>query len=257
MQANTSPRGEAPTAAMRTGELARRAGVNVETLRYYERRGLLPEPARRPSGHREYPPAALDRMRAIKRAQRLGFTLSEIERLLGPRGRRPTLEVQATAAAKLVELDERLQDMLDMRAELRVLVELDCDALVGCTCERVECPVAHDERVAQEPGECVEEIAAATDAADGAGRPRAKGLPAGVLAAVGGAMACLACLLPLLGIGVLATAAAGEPVVDWEMVERVGFVVAVILGSWLLLRGRVAGARCGRCGSAPPARNGG
>ena len=64
---------------MRAGEAARRAGVNVETLRYYERRGLLPEPARAPGGHRHYDEDAVRFLRAIKDSQALGFTLTEIE----------------------------------------------------------------------------------------------------------------------------------------------------------------------------------
>ena len=70
---------------MKIGEFAHDAGVNVQTVRYYERRGLLPEPDRRPSGYREYGPDALDRLHFIKRAQELGFTLTEIRELLALR----------------------------------------------------------------------------------------------------------------------------------------------------------------------------
>ena len=65
---------------MRAGEAARRAGVNAATLRYYERRGLLPAPARTPSGHRHYDEDAVRFLRAIKEAQAIGFTLAEIGR---------------------------------------------------------------------------------------------------------------------------------------------------------------------------------
>ena len=68
---------------MRTGQIANQAGVNVQTLRYYERRGLLQAPARRDSGYREYPSDAIRIVRFVKRAQELGFTLSEVEILLG------------------------------------------------------------------------------------------------------------------------------------------------------------------------------
>lgn len=81
---------------MRTSELAGRAGVNSETLRYYERRGLLDEPPRTSGGYRDYPDGAVELLRFIKRAQELGFTLDEVEELLdldsgGPGGlrRRP------------------------------------------------------------------------------------------------------------------------------------------------------------------------
>ena len=67
---------------MRIGEVAARAGVNVETLRYYERRGLLPEPPRTPTGHRAYDDDTVRFVRAVKEAQGLGFTLAEIEEYL-------------------------------------------------------------------------------------------------------------------------------------------------------------------------------
>ena len=65
-------------------------------------------------------------------------------------------------------------------------------------------------------------------------------------------------MLPLLGVGALATAI-GDPALNWEVIERVGFVVALILGAWLVLRRRTAGSggHCGRCGSAPHATSGG
>jgi MerR family copper efflux transcriptional regulator len=68
--------------AMTIGQLARRAGVGVQTIRYYERRRLLPPASRRESGYREFPPAALGRLRFIRRARELGFTLAEIADLL-------------------------------------------------------------------------------------------------------------------------------------------------------------------------------
>ena len=67
---------------MRVGEVAERAGVNVETLRYYERRGLLPAPERTPSGHRRYDDETVRFVRAIKEAQAVGFTLAEIAEYL-------------------------------------------------------------------------------------------------------------------------------------------------------------------------------
>lgn len=79
---------------LRTGEVAARAGVNVQTLRYYERRGLLKEPERRTSGYREYPADAVQLIRFIKRAQELGFTLSEIDRGLAPPAQRPEGELR-------------------------------------------------------------------------------------------------------------------------------------------------------------------
>ncbi len=78
--------------ALKTGEVAARAGVNIQTLRYYERRGLIQEPTRRASGYREYPQDAVRVIRFIKRAQDLGFTLTEIEELL--RMRRSTTSIR-------------------------------------------------------------------------------------------------------------------------------------------------------------------
>ncbi len=70
-------------------QAARQAGVNVQTLRYYERRGLLPKPARRESGYREYTPEAVLIVRFVKRAQDLGFSLDEVEQLVKLRGVAP------------------------------------------------------------------------------------------------------------------------------------------------------------------------
>jgi DNA-binding transcriptional MerR regulator len=74
--------GEAMTSGLRSGEVAAAAGVNLQTLRYYERRGLLAEPDRTLGGHRLYPSVTLTVLRVIKAAQRLGFTLDEVADLL-------------------------------------------------------------------------------------------------------------------------------------------------------------------------------
>jgi Hg(II)-responsive transcriptional regulator len=98
---------------MKIGELASRAGVHIQTVRYYERRGLLPEPARRPSGYREYGPETLDRLHFIKRAQGLGFTLTEIRELLALRldPHTPAAAVKARAEAKIADIDHKLHDL--------------------------------------------------------------------------------------------------------------------------------------------------
>lgn len=118
---------------MRAGELAEAAGVNRETLRYYERRGLLAEPRRTPGGHREYPAEALTRLRVIKTAQRLGFTLDEATELLdlGSRRRRDT-GLQRRAAAKLVEIEARIADLRAIADGLRVALDAGCDDLATC-----------------------------------------------------------------------------------------------------------------------------
>ena len=84
---------------MRIGTAAEQAGVNVQTLRYYERRGLLPRPLRRLSGYREFPDDAVRIVRFIKRAQDLGFTLDEVEELITLRNdrRRDRTRIRAVA----------------------------------------------------------------------------------------------------------------------------------------------------------------
>jgi DNA-binding transcriptional MerR regulator len=123
------------SAGLRSGELARRAGVNIETLRYYERRGLLAEPYRRPSGQREYPQDAVALVRTIKAAQRLGFTLGEIEELLAVSARHAgTNELRVRATAKLAEIDRKVAQLQRIRAALVEVLDADCDSLTDCSC---------------------------------------------------------------------------------------------------------------------------
>lgn len=109
---------------LRTGEVAAQAGVNVQTLRYYERRGLLKEPERRPSGYREYPADAVRLIRFIKRAQELGFTLTEIEDLLRLRDDqdRACAEVRSAAEAKIEDIEQKIRHLRAMKRALGVLV---------------------------------------------------------------------------------------------------------------------------------------
>ncbi|GAA1370025.1 MerR family transcriptional regulator [Catellatospora chokoriensis] len=121
---------------LRSGQLAEAAGVNPQTLRYYERRGLLAEPARSPGGHRLYPTEALTLLRVIKTAQRLGFTLAEVAELvdLGTRrhGRRTDTSLQKRAATKLVEIETRIADLQTIAASLRIALDAGCDDLATC-----------------------------------------------------------------------------------------------------------------------------
>jgi MerR family mercuric resistance operon transcriptional regulator len=105
---------------VRTGEVARQAGVNAQTLRYYERRGLLAEPPRSPAGYREYPGSAVRVLRFVKRAQELGFTLDEVEGLLSLSDGGPADcgAVRALVATKVDDLDARIEDLVRMRALL-------------------------------------------------------------------------------------------------------------------------------------------
>ena len=124
------------SAGLRSGELAEAAGVNRQTLRYYERRGLLAEPVRSPGGHRLYPVEALTILRVIKTAQRLGFTLDEVAELvdLGTHrhGRRPETSLQRRAAAKLAEIEARISDLQVIAASLRAALDAGCDDLATC-----------------------------------------------------------------------------------------------------------------------------
>ena len=123
---------------MRTGELAREAGVNIETLRYYERRGLLPAPERAPNGYRVYSAAALDRIRFIKRAQGLGFSLEEIEELMSlrPAKGRQRQRVRHIAESKLETIESKLAELESIREALRQLVA-DCER----GCDDADCPI--------------------------------------------------------------------------------------------------------------------
>lgn len=114
---------------MQIGELAQRADVNVQTVRYYERRGLLPEPDRTRSGYRRYDEHDLLRLRFILRAKGLGFTLSEVGELLALRvdPRRTAEDVRARALEKIADTESKIRDLEGIRAALERLVHA-CDA---------------------------------------------------------------------------------------------------------------------------------
>src|SRR5437870_343775 len=109
---------------LRTSQVARLAGVNVETLRFYERKGILPEPPRRESGYREFPPDAVALVRFVKRAQELGFSLREIKGMLELRDspRATCAEVREIAQQKVGEIEAKIRDLEAMRAALGRLV---------------------------------------------------------------------------------------------------------------------------------------
>jgi DNA-binding transcriptional MerR regulator len=109
---------------MRSSEVARAAGISPDTLRYYERRGLLPRPPRDANGYRRYPADAVQRAIVIQRALDAGFTLAELARVLRQRdaGGAPCREVFAIASARLGELDERIAGLIDLRDRLAVVV---------------------------------------------------------------------------------------------------------------------------------------
>ena len=130
--------------SLRSGQVAAAAGVNLQTLRYYERRGLLGEPERSLGGHRLYPEEAVTVLRVIKAAQRLGFTLDEVADLLDAgrhrHGHRPDTGLQSRAAAKLAEVEAKIADLQVIAGTLRAALDAGCDDLVACADEPC-CPI--------------------------------------------------------------------------------------------------------------------
>ncbi|MEM8860412.1 MAG: MerR family transcriptional regulator [Chloroflexota bacterium] len=106
------------------GKLAKAADVNVETLRYYEKRGLLPEPPRKESGYRVYPESTIDRLKFIRGAQVLGFTLEEIQELLDMRIDTDAnrADVRERAAAKILSIEEKISALEQMKQALNHLL---------------------------------------------------------------------------------------------------------------------------------------
>ena len=120
------------------GQFARQAQVNVETVRYYERRGLIPEPPRRDSGYRQYAWEDVVRIQFIKRAQKLGFSLKEISELFSLRVDPETTcaEVKRQAEAKIADIENKMQSLQRMAQTLKKLVK-------ACRGKRTtaECPI--------------------------------------------------------------------------------------------------------------------
>jgi MerR family mercuric resistance operon transcriptional regulator len=129
---------------LRSGQAARAAGVNRQTLRYYERRGLLAKPQRTPGGHRLYPAEIVTVLRVIKAAQRLGFTLAEIAALLeAGRHRHDSREgagLRPRAAAKLTEVEAKIADLTVLADTLRSVLAAGCADLIDCA-GQPHCPV--------------------------------------------------------------------------------------------------------------------
>jgi MerR family mercuric resistance operon transcriptional regulator len=117
---NSAAAAEAEGRALRIGEVAKASGVAVETLRFYERRGLLGRPRRTGANYRVYGPAVLERLAFIRRAQAVGFTLDEIGEILAEsaEGRLPCRHVREMARRKLEDLDRRLAELRRYRTEL-------------------------------------------------------------------------------------------------------------------------------------------
>ena len=119
---------------MRAGQLAKLAGVSTDTLRYYERRGLLPPPRRTASNYRDYEPRAVQRVLLVRHALSLSFTVAELEKLLAVRNRggAPCRNARALLARKLDDLDRRLGELRNLRRTLRTTLA-DWDARLSRT----------------------------------------------------------------------------------------------------------------------------
>lgn len=115
------------TEKMTISRLAGAAGVNIETVRFYQRSGLIDEPARPYSGYRTYEDDDVRRIRFIKRAQLLGFTLDEISSLLKLKGSQTCASTRDLAAKKLAMVEAKLSDLLAMKTALATMVSR-CDS---------------------------------------------------------------------------------------------------------------------------------
>ncbi len=123
------------------GALARAAGVGIETVRFYERKGLLPEPPRTPSGYRQYPGDTVDRLKFIRRAQGLGFALREISELLDLRVDEVAAcgPVEAQAREKLEQVAGKIEELRRIETALKRLVEA-CEAREPTS----DCPILEE-----------------------------------------------------------------------------------------------------------------
>ena len=132
------------TEGLRSGDVAAAAGVNRQTLRYYERRGLLSKPDRTLGGHRLYPPETVTALRVIKAAQRLGFTLDEVADLIdaGRHQHHPPADagLTARAQAKLTEVEAKIADLAVVADTLRTAIAAGCDDLAECAAT-AGCPI--------------------------------------------------------------------------------------------------------------------
>ncbi len=108
---------------MTIGRLAKQAGVNIDTIRYYERNGLIPEPLRRASGYREYELSDVERLRFILRAKDLGFTLAEIGELLSLSADRDVRGVKRRAEQRLEQVEHKIKELQRVRRGLKTLID--------------------------------------------------------------------------------------------------------------------------------------
>ena len=127
---------------MKIGELAARAGVTPDTIRYYERTGLLPAPRRTAAGYRDYDAAATDDLTFIRKAQRVGLKLADVREVMeiSAGGKAPCEHVRATVTARLAEVEGRMKELRALRSTLKTtLARLDSTPpRAGCRCAAIE-----------------------------------------------------------------------------------------------------------------------
>ncbi|HET9060571.1 MAG TPA: heavy metal-responsive transcriptional regulator [Acidimicrobiales bacterium] len=128
---------------MRIGELASRTGITTKTIRFWESEGLLADPARTPSGYRNYQPDAVDRLKFIRHAQTAGLTLGEIRQVLAisDSGQPPCVHVGGLIQRHLADLDQRIRELTDTRHRLRRLAQRAAQQ-DPATCDRY-CSILH------------------------------------------------------------------------------------------------------------------
>lgn len=145
--------------ALSIGHVARRTGIGVETVRFYERQGLIQEPARRKSGYRQYTEAVIPRLEFIKRSRELGFSLQDIGEFLSlrPDSEASCDEVKRRAEEKIAQLEEKIGTLVRMKGALEDLVETCCGKGSESECPFLEALAEQDasgpEKELQERGE--------------------------------------------------------------------------------------------------------
>lgn len=119
------------TKRLTIGQVAQKAGIGVETVRFYERQGLVAEPPRSDSGYRDYPPDTVARLLFIRRAKELGFTLKEIKELLSLLPTRSRSDVKVLAQAKIADIDAKIESLKSIRHALARLIS-ECPSGAEC-----------------------------------------------------------------------------------------------------------------------------
>lgn len=125
--------------AFTIGDMGKATGTNIETIRYYERIGLLPKPPRTSSNYRDYGQTELGRLSFIRRARDLGFSLDQVRALLSISGDRSCdcVGIDQIAKAHLAEVDRKLADLTALRKELKAVID-SCDGGVVADCRIIE-----------------------------------------------------------------------------------------------------------------------